>query len=126
MDDQEAHLRLTHEFTNPESASYMNFDFPQIARLLNKDARNYPISIDQAQRISRNLSFISKMKERRILRGKKRKDSQRMWISYSPNSIILADLAFIPTVNTTKKKHHILLASTAKTHNNENSSNKKS
>ena len=111
--DQDAFLKITHEFTNPVSKNYMNIDFPSIARTINKDSIDHPITPEEAIDVSRSLSFLSKLKERRLLRGKKRKDSHRMWVTHSPCHLILADLAFTPNLSKTagKKTHHILLVS---------------
>ena len=111
--DLDAFMKITKDFTNPVSKNFMNIDFPSIARTINQDSLEHPITPEEAIDVSRSLSFLSKLKERRMLRGKKRKDSHRMWVTHGPNHLLLADLAFTPNLskNSNKKTHHILLVS---------------
>ena len=84
FEHEENLLRLTNEFSNPNSSAYLDFDFTKTARKLNRDATRYPISKTEAQAISERLSLLSKMKDRRMLRGEARKLSTRPWKCHSP------------------------------------------
>ena len=65
MMDQETFYKLTHDFTNPESKNFMNINFQDIARTLNRDKTEHKISPDEALEVSQSLSFLSKLREQR-------------------------------------------------------------
>ena len=88
--DQETFFRITNDFLDPKSKNFMNVNFGQIAKSLNQDKATHPISADQALEVSQSLSFLSKLREVRLLRGKKRKASFRSYQCYSPQHIMVA------------------------------------
>ena len=88
--NQENFFRITNEFLNPKSKHYMNVNFQQIAQDLNRDQKTHAISPNEALEVSQSLSFLSKLKESRLLRGKKRKASFRKYICHSPQHILVS------------------------------------
>ena len=112
LDQEENFLRLTNAFANPDSTTYLDYDFMKTARKLNRDATRHPISPSQAQAISEKLSLLSKMKERRILRGAARKISTRPWKSFSPCHVNKCPTSHVPitplfTCNTHSLYEHL-------------------
>ena len=77
MMDEETFFKLTHEFTNPESKNFMNTNFEEIARSLNRDKHEHHISPEQALEVSQSLSFLSKLKEKRLV------DLKKLFFSFS-------------------------------------------
>ena len=99
---------LYSNFSNPNSISFASVDIEQILRDSNSDASQHPVTRDDIKRFQLSLESISRQRERRILKGRKRKASFRKWVVYSPRHLILGDLAFLRKLDSTNNSHTII------------------
>ena len=99
---------LYSNFSNPNSISFASVDIEQILRNSNSDASQHPVTRDDIKRFQLSLESISRQRERRILKGRKRKASFRKWVVYSPRHLILGDLAFLRKLDSTNNSHTII------------------
>ena len=106
--DHSALNDLYSNFSNPNSVSFASIDVEQVLRDSNSDATRHPVTRDDIKRFQLSLESISRQRERRILKGRKRKASFRKWIVYSPRHLILGDLAFLRKLDATNNSYTII------------------
>ena len=58
-----------------------------------------PASIASIKELQSRVEAISKMRERRQLKGLRRKISNRSWLSWAPRHLIVSDLAYVRRLN---------------------------
>ena len=82
-------------YTDPESDIFLSKNVKKLVKF----ARNRPgtgnLTEEQILRYMNTISDISRDRERRILRGKKRVMSTRKYIFFGPHNWLLADTFFI-------------------------------
>ena len=94
---------LYQDFLDVNSKNFASVNVDQIYRNSLEDAQRHPVSHDAIKELKTSLESISREKERRILRGQKRKASFRKWLTFAPRHIILGrtelcDNRLIPTL----------------------------
>ena len=97
------------KYRNPNSRLFLESNVRKIYKAAKRDADLNPVTQKQIEDFKSSLSTLSRLREDRILRGRKRVLSFRKWRSYGPNNIWIADLCFIPDVRNRNKKHTILV-----------------
>ena len=81
-------------FTDVTSPLFAETNVNKIYHLAKSDSLSHPISIASIHKLKSEVEAISKLKERHILKGEKRKISHRSWISHGPRNLLIADLFF--------------------------------
>lgn len=95
--DYESNLRTFHSlYRDPTSNIFLEKNDERIYEEAKTDSFLNPISHSEIERYKRSIESISRDREQRILRGRKRVLSFRRWRTYGPNNIGLADLCYIP------------------------------
>ena len=98
-------------FFDINSPLFAETNIHKVYRLAKQKSISDPASIAEIKQLQSRIEAVSKMKERRITRGLKRKISTRPWLSWSPRNLILSDLAFLRRVNVPigeKNTHRVL------------------
>lgn len=96
-------------YRDPQSAIFVDKDTERIHREAKSDALLNPIKYSDIEKYKHTLTTLSKDKERRVLRGRKRVLSFRRWITYGENNILCADTAFLPDFKNPKGKKKTIL-----------------
>ena len=94
---------LYDSFLNPASANFGSINIKDIYSNAKRDATQFPVPRHEIQYLQTSLEQLSKQKERRILKGQRRKASFRKWITHSPRHILLGDLCFLRNLNSSNK-----------------------
>ena len=94
---------LYREFTNLNSPNFANINIGDIYRNSKSDSSQHPVSRNDILEFQASLESLSRQKERRLLRGRKRKASFRKWIVFSPRHLIVGDLCFLRQLDATNK-----------------------
>ena len=97
-------------FTDVTSPLFAETNVNKIYHLAKSDSLSHPISIASIHKLKSEVEAISKLKERHILKGEKRKISHRSWISHGPRHLLIADLAFLKKLHysSSNNQHRIL------------------
>lgn len=105
VNDYEKNLKTFHSlYRDPSSNIFLEKNDERIYNEAKTDSFLSPISHSQIERYKRSIELISRDREYRILRGRKRVISFRPWRTYGPNNIGLADLCYIPDFKNPKGK----------------------
>ena len=103
--DYEKNLGTFHSLYRDVSSNiFLDKNDERIYNETKTDSFLNPISHTQIARYKRSIENISRDREWRILRGRRRVISFRPWRTYGPNNIGLADLCFIPDFKNPKGK----------------------
>ena len=103
--DYEKNLRTFHSLYRDASSNiFLEKNDERIYNEAKTDSFLNPISHSEIQRYKRSIESISRDREQRYLRGRKRVISFRRWRTYGPNNIGLADLCYIPDFKNPKGK----------------------
>ena len=103
--DYEKNLGTFHSLYRDVSSNiFLDKNDERIYKETKTDSFLNPISHTQIARYKRSIESISRDREWRILRGRRRVLSFRPWRTYGPNNIGLADLCFIPDFKNPKGK----------------------
>ena len=94
---------LYNEFTNPNSPNFASVNINDIYRNSKSDSSQHPVSRSDILEFQASLESLSRQKERRLLRGRKRKASFRKWIVFCPRHLIVGDLCFLRQLDSTNK-----------------------
>lgn len=86
---------LYNQFTNLNSPNFASVNINEIYRNSRSDSLKHPVSWQDIKDFQLSLESLSRQKERRLLRGKKRKASFRRWYTFSPRQIVCGDLCFL-------------------------------
>ena len=112
MDDSDFRGRLNtfySKYRDPTSTLFLEKDIDRLYSEAKRDADLNPVSRAEILRFKSSLSTLSRDREKRILRGRKRVLSYRRWIVFGPNNILLGDLAFLPSLRHRNGKRYIIL-----------------
>ena len=96
-------------YRDPQSGIFVNKNTEHIYKEAKSDALLNPIKHSDIEKYKVSLSTLSRDRERRILRGRKRVLSYRRWLTYGENNILCADSAFLPDFKNPKGKKKIIL-----------------
>lgn len=96
-------------YRDPQSDIFVDKDTERIFQKAKKEAILNPIKRSDIQKYKLSLSTLSRDKERRILRGRRRVLSYRKWLTYGENNILCADTAFLPDFRNPKGKKKTIL-----------------
>ena len=80
---------LYQDFLDVNSKNFASVNVDQIYRNSLNDAQRHPVSRNAIEKLKSSLESISREKERRVLKGRKRKASFRKWLTFAPRHIIL-------------------------------------
>ena len=97
------------KYRDPDSRVFLETNLHNIYAAAKHDGDLNPVRRKDILTFQASLSTLSRLKEQRILRGRKRVLSFRKWKSYGPNNIWAGDLAFIPNIHDRSKKHTVLV-----------------
>ena len=86
---------LLRRYRDPTHSLYLDLSSRRILHQLLDEGTRQPIDRAIIENFRRSLGWFSRVRERRILRGKKRYYSFRSWRSHSPQSILAVDLCFL-------------------------------
>lgn len=103
--DYEKNLRTFHSLYRDASSNiFLDKNDERIYNEAKTDSFLSPISHLQIGKYKRSIESISRDREQRLLRGRRRVVSFRSWRTYGPNNIGLADLCYIPDFKNPKGK----------------------
>ena len=100
--------RLIQQYKTPYSNIFLKKNTQDIFQAVKKDTELYPTRYNDILRLKNSVESIFRDRETRILRGKSRYLSYRKWITFSPCSILLGDLCFIPSIHGKSHGQHII------------------
>ena len=86
---------LLRRYRDPSHNLYLDLSTRRILNQLLDEGVRKPIDRTIIEDFRRSLSWFSRVRERRILRGRKRYNSFRSWRSHSPQTILAIDLCFL-------------------------------
>ena len=109
MDFQKKLNLFYKRYRDPQSGFFLESNTNRIFEEAKRDSYLHSVTRKDIVRFKNSLSTLSKNKERRILRGRKRVCSYRKWISWGPKNILLGDLCFIPNPRDPNGKKYTLL-----------------
>jgi hypothetical protein len=93
-------LRRLHEiYTDKSSSIFLTKNIDKLMRFAKTDARTRMLSRSEILQYQQTLSDISRDREARVLRSRKRHLSYRKWRVFAPGHILLGDLAFLRPIN---------------------------
>ena len=93
--DREQIQFLLKKYLDPSSSIHLELNRSHIFRAIKNDAIARPASTATIKHFQESLSYFSRQKERYMLRGKKRHLNYRQYLSFAPETILCADLAFL-------------------------------
>ena len=96
-------LRLHQIYTNPNNSVFLTKNVNQLLRFTKKDPKTRFLTRSDILQYQKNLSQLSRDREVRILRNRRRTLSYRPWRTFAPNNILLGDLCFIRPIQNPKK-----------------------
>ena len=103
-------LRRLHQlYTDPQSPVFLEKNINRLLKFTKNDPNTQILTKDEILRYQESLSLLSKSRENRILRGRRRYVSYRRWRTFSPGHIMLADLAFVKSIRKPQKMEIILI-----------------
>ena len=108
-DFREKLSRFYSEYRNPQSRLFLQKNTQQLYKDAKFDALLNPVTRAEILRFKSSLSTLSRDRERRILRGRKRVLSFRRWETFGPKNILLGDLCFLPSLRDKNGKRYIIL-----------------
>ena len=97
--------RLYNRFTDLNSPDFASVNIDQIYRNSQLDSLKDPVSREDIRNLQLSLESLSQQKERRLLRGSKRKASFRKWYTFSPRQILVGDLCFLRQLDSTNRSY---------------------
>ena len=97
------------KYRDPTSQLFLESDLHKVYAAAKRDSDLNPVRHKDILTFQASLSTLSRLKEQRILRGRKRVLSFRKWRSYGPNNIWIGDLCFIPDIRVRTKRHTVLV-----------------
>ena len=92
-------------FSNLNSPNFASVNINEIYRNSQSDSLKHPVSWQDIKDFQLSLESLSRQKERRLLRGKKRKASFRKWYTFSPRQIVVGDLCFLRQLDSSNKSN---------------------
>ena len=101
----EALQRLYSRFTDLNSPDFASVNINEIYQNSRLDSLKNPVSREDIRNLQTSLESLSQQKERRLLRGRKRKASFRKWYTFSPRQIIVGDLCFLRQLDKTNRNY---------------------
>ena len=101
--------KLYERYRNPTSKFFLVKDTNQLFQEAKKDAKLSTVSYADIINFKQSLENLSREKERRILKWRKRHLSYRKWISWCPNGIWLLDLCFLRPIKHLNKRGYTIL-----------------
>ena len=100
-------------FLDSDSELFMSTDLNRIYNEAKRSATLYPATYQNIRDHQMQIEALSRLKERNELSGRKRKISNRIWVTHSEKHCLLSDIAFIRNLNVdnnaTKNKTHRIL-----------------
>ena len=100
-------------FLDSDSELFMSTDLNRIYNEAKRSATLYPATYQNIRDHQMQIEALSRLKERNELSGRKRKISNRIWVTHSEKHYLLSDIAFIRNLNVdnnaTKNKTHGIL-----------------
>lgn len=101
--------KLYKRYLNPASKFFLVKNINDIYNQAKKDADLNPVTYKDILTFKNSLETISREKEKRILKWRKRHLSYRKWVTWGPNNVHLADLAFLRPIKDLNNKKYIIL-----------------
>ena len=116
-------MLLGHKMENPQvfldhyldsdSSLFMSTDINKIYREAKRSATLFPATYQSIKDHQMQIEAISRLKERRQLSGRKRKISNRIWVTHSERHCLISDIGFIRNLNIdnnikSNKTHRVL------------------
>ena len=86
---------LLKRYQDPTNQLYLDLSTRRILEQLLNEGLARPISRNIIENFRQSLAWFSRVRERRLLRGRKRYNSFRSWRSHSPQTILAVDLCFL-------------------------------
>lgn len=106
--DNEILQKLNVYYNDPESDIFLSKNINQILKFAKNKPELGKLTKSEILKYMQSISDISRDRERRILRGKRRVLSTRQYIFWGPHNIMLGDCFFIRNMRNPKfGKHHI-------------------
>ena len=105
MDNEEF---LLHNFSDINSPLFGDTNINRVYHEAKSKSLTEPTTLASIKQLQSKVESLSKMKERYILRGRRRHYSHRPWLSFGPRHLLLSDLAFLKRlhVSPTQKQSH--------------------
>ena len=100
--------QLVQLYRSPASNIFLTRDAQKIYDAVKNDAKLYPTSHKDILRLLQTVESNFRDRETKTLRGKRRYLSFRRWLTFSPCSILLGDLCFLPSIQGQKEKRHVI------------------
>ena len=97
------------QYLNPNSAIFLERNNKIIKTFLEKNKTLTPLKTKDIIEYKQQLYHLSKDREIRLLKGRKRQISHRSWLSFGPNNILLADITFLRRISDPTKRHRPVL-----------------
>ena len=100
-------------YLDSDSSLFMSTDINKIYREAKRSATLFPATYQSIKDHQMQIEAISRLKERRQLSGRKRKISNRIWVTHSERHCLISDIGFIRNLNIdnnikSNKTHRIL------------------
>ena len=97
------------KYRNPTDKLFLERNIDIIYEQSKTDAQFNPATKEEIKQYSNVLENLSRNREKRILRGRKRHLNFRKWKTYGPKNILLGDLAFLRDIKGKNNKRYIVL-----------------
>ena len=101
--------RLHHLFTDPKNSIFLSRSVNELLRFTRNDPILRRLTRADIIQYQRSLSDISRDREVRILRNRRRHLSYRKWRTFAPGHILLADLCFMRPLSNPKHGKPIII-----------------
>ena len=82
---------LLARYLDPTSVAHLETNERKILQSVRRDAAKYPATIPTIRYFRDSLSYYSRARERYILKGRRRYNSFRKHVSFSPESILCGE-----------------------------------
>ena len=88
--DEQLQSLLT-QYLDPRSAAHLELNSQKILKELKEDSKKFPATIPTIRFFRDSLSFYSRARDRYMLRGRRRYNSFRKYVSFSPESVLCGE-----------------------------------
>ncbi len=109
MDDSSITNQLYERYRNPTSNFFLVKNVNELYKSAKRDAKLQPVNYSDILNFKHSLESLSREKEQRILKWRKKYLSYRKWVSWAPNCIWLADLCFLRPIKHLNKRGYTIL-----------------
>ena len=101
--------RLYNLYRDPTSKLFLSTNVKQIYAACKLDSSLNQVTYDDIYRFKNSIETVSRLKERKFLRGRPRHLSFRKWKTNGPLNICLGDLCFLRDIQDRNKGRHTIL-----------------